>query len=166
MRNFSKGEEAFLRILDEFRKIKKYMGITPKEHLLVSSDKVVKKLMDDKVVEKVKLKSFAQKIKGYRFTDEGYRSWKIFLGEVDELPMPTETSNLLRDVFLQARLSWTGEAVTKRQILRHHDKKYLDEVYDLGLVAKVKLKGRNREIIKGYIITNTGYAYLKGHNLM
>jgi hypothetical protein len=56
--------------------------------------------------------------------------------------------------------------MTKSQILEHHSKKVLLEAFEQGLVAKVKIRQKGRDEVKGYILTCAAYAYLKGNNLI
>jgi len=166
MRAFTEPEQALLRVVDQFDQIEKYQGLAPEEFLLGFRDKVANGLLDDGMLEKVKLKAFGQKVKGLRFTEAGKQRWMEFSGQEERLPVITKVGLLLRDVFNYNRLSYTGEAVPKQEILRHHHKSTLFEAFDTGLMAKVKIKQAHREVVKGYIVTGAGYAYLKGNKLI
>ncbi|WP_243439266.1 hypothetical protein [Fundidesulfovibrio soli] len=165
MREFSESEALLLRVVDQFDKIKKYQGITPEEHVLFFDGKAAGKLLKDGVLEKVKLRSFGQKIKGVRFSEEGRLMWRAYTQE--EPPHhPTATDRLVKDVYLASRLSFMGEAVPKSYILKHHARANLYDAFASGLVAKVRLSQPQRDVVRGYICTPAGYAYLRGNDLL
>jgi len=165
MRTFTEPEGLLLRVVDLFDKIKKYQGITPDEHIVFFDGKTTERLLKDGVLEKVNLKSFGQKIKGIRFSEEGRLAWQAQNRE--EPPrQPSATDRLVKDVYLASRLSFMGEAVPKSYILKHHSRTNLYDAFASGLVAKVKLRQAQRDVVRGYICTGAGYAYLRGNDLL
>ena len=163
MRSFSETEQSLMRIMEQFNRVEKYQGVTPEE-LLVSFDKKdIAALLDDEILEKTKLKSFSQRIKGLRFTPQGRQAWQAFTQEEEPGIIISEVGWLVRDVFLQTRLSYSEEAVPKSHLVRYHSKGTLLEAYEMGLIAKVKIKQKHRDVVKGYIVTSAGYAFLKGN---
>jgi hypothetical protein len=166
MRVFSESEQSLLRVVEQFEQVEKYHRITPVQLLIAFEQKDIDRLLDDEVLEKVKLKSFSQKVKGVRFTSVGLRLWLTFTGQEEPRVVITAAGLLARDVYLHTCLSFSGEAMTKSQILEHHSKRALAEAFEQGLVAKVKIRQKGHEVIKGYILTCAAYAYLKGNNLI
>lgn len=166
MRSFAGSEEALLKVVEQFGRIEKYQGITPEEMLFPFDRAVIGQLLDEEILEKARLKSYSQKIKGVRLTVRGAQLWSIH-NELDEhVPLITETALLVRDIYHHTRLSYTEEAVPKAQLLRYHSKGSLREAFEMGFVAKVKIRQKNREVAKGYIVTCAGYAFLKGNKLL
>ena len=166
MREFSKEERDLMAVVDQFRQVSKYLGITPEEHLVSFDKDLVEGLFAEDILEKAKLKSFSQKIKGVRLTDHGLRLWREAACQEEPLPRITEAGLVVRDVLLTNLLSHTDEATPKSRILRNHSRAALVEAYEMGLLAKVRLKQKHREVVKGYIVTGAGYAYLKGNKLI
>jgi len=166
MRSFTDSEQALLRLVEQFGQVEKYQGITPEEMLFSFDKKDIERLLDEEILEKAKLTSYSQKVKGLRFTVQGLQLWNLFSERVEDVPLLTEAGLLVRDVFLHTRLSFTEEAVNRTMLLKYHSKKSLMEAYEMGLVAKVKIKHKHREEVKGYIVTSAGYAYLKGNKLI
>jgi len=166
MRTYSETEQLLLELVDQFGRIRKYHGLTPEE-LLVAFDKaMIKKLLDEEILEKVKLKALGQKVKGVRFTSEGLALWLLFKGDQECPTLMHEVEAVARDVYLLNRLSYTDEATSTDILLKHHSKESIKEAYALGMLAKIKLKRKNQDVIKGYVLTNTGYAYLRGNKLL
>lgn len=166
MRAFTESEQALLRIVDQFDQVAKYLGLAPEEFLVGFGHGVAEGLLDEGILEKVKLKSFGQKVKGLRFTEPGRRLWMLHWGLDERLPVITRAGLLVRDVFLTNRLSHTGEAAPKEHVLKHHSRQSLLEAFEAGMVAKVKIRQKHQDVVKGYIVTPTGYAYLKGNKLI
>lgn len=166
MRAFTESEHALLRIVEQYNQVRKYQGITPEEFLVAFEDQIVDGLLEVDILEKAKLKSFGQKVKGLRFTPQGLRLWLGSIGRDEQLPVITRAGLVVRDIYLYNRLSYTDEAMPKSQLLKHHSRVSLWEAFEMGLVAKVKIKLKHREEVKGYIVTGAGYAYLKGNKLL
>jgi hypothetical protein len=166
MRPFAESEQALLRVVDQFDQVAKYQGLAPEEFLVGFGRDAAERLLDEGLVEKVKLKSFGQKVKGLRFTEPGRRLWLSHTSQDERLPVITRMGLLVRDIYLANRLSHTGEAVPKDQVLRHHARGSLLEAFEAGMVAKVKISQKHQDVVKGYIITPAGYAYLKGNKLL
>lgn len=166
MREFTESEQAVLRIVDQFDHVAKYQGITPEEYLVGFKGDVLEGLLKDDIVEKVKLKSFSQRIKGLRLTPQGSQLWRLSSHD-DCIFLPlSELDLLLRDVYYRTRLSYTEEAVPKSHLLKYHSRTSLAQAYELGLVAKVKIKQKQRDVVKGYIATSAGYAWLRANKLI
>ncbi|KAF0235272.1 MAG: hypothetical protein FD177_26 [Desulfovibrionaceae bacterium] len=166
MREFTETEHAVLRIIEQFGNISKYQGITPEEYLVGFRGDVLRGLIKDDILEKVKLKSFSQRVKGLRFTSQGEQIWRLASHDEVVCPPVADMDLLLRDIFLRTRLSYTEEAVPKAHLLKYHSKASLLEAYQLGLVAKVKIKQKQHDVVKGYIATSAGYAWLRGNKLI
>jgi len=166
MRDFSEAEQALLRIVEQFEQVEKYHGITPEQMLVSFKQKDIDRLLDHEVLEKAKLKSYSHKVKGVRFTPEGLQLWLDFTEQEKPVVEITPGGLLTRDVYLQTRLSYSEEAVSRSQIIEHHSKEALAEAFETGMVAKVKIRQKHRLVIKGYIVTGAGYAHLKGNNLI
>lgn len=166
MRDFTETEHAVLRIVEQFGNIAKYQGITPEEYLVGFREDVLKGLIRDDILEKVKLKSFSQRVKGLRLTSQGGQLWRLASQEELVCPPVAAMDLLLRDIYLRTRLSYTEEAVPKAHLLKYHSKQSLMEAYGLGLVAKVKIKQKQRDVVKGYVATSAGYAWLRGNKLI
>ena len=166
MRDFSESEQSLLRVVEQFEQVEKYHRITPSQLLTAFEQKDIDRLLDDDILEKVKLKSFSQKVKGLRFTADGLGLWLAFTGQTEPSAVITEAGLLARDVYLHTSLSFSGEAMTKSQILEHHSKRVLLEAFEQGLVAKVKIRQKGHDEVKGYILTCAAYAYLKGNSLI
>ncbi len=165
MRTFDEAESLLLHVAELFGRVEKYQGVTPEEHILFFDDKAKERLLEDGILEKVKLRSFGHRVKGLRFTAPGLAAWRDFRGE-EHPPHPTAMDNLVRDVFYLSRVSFLDRAVSKKQILRFHSRSCLHQAFDLGLVAKVKLHQADQEVVKGYVVTNAGYAYLRGNQMI
>lgn len=166
MREFTESEQAVLRIVEQFDHVAKYQGITPEEYLVGFKDDVLRGLIKDDILEKVKLKSFSQRVKGLRLTAQGGQLWRLSNCQECVFAPLSDMDLLLRDIYLHTRLSYTEEAVPKSQLLKYHSKESLLEAYGLGLVAKVKIKQKQRDVVKGYIATSAGYAWLRGNKLI
>ncbi len=166
MREFTETEHAVLRIIEQFDNISKYQGITPEEYLVGFREDVLRGLIKDDILERVKLKSFSQRIKGLRLTFQGGQLWRLASHDGLVCPPVAELDLLVRDIFLRTRLSYTEEAVPKAHLLKYHSKASLMEAYDRGLIAKVKIKQKQHDEVKGYITTSAGYAWLRGNKLI
>ena len=164
MRSFSESEQSLLRVMEQFNRVEKYQGITPEEFLVSFRKKDIEALLDDEILEKAKLKSFSHRVKGLRFTPKGRQIWQPFTGEEEPGVIISQVGWLVRDVFLQTRLSYSEEAVPKSHLLKYHSKATLLEAYEMGLIAKVKIKQTHRDVVKGFMVTGAGYAFLKGNN--
>lgn len=166
MRGFTETEHAVLRIVEQFGNVSKYQGITPEEYLVGFREDVLKGLVRDDILERVKLKSFSQRVKGLRLTHQGGQLWRLASQEELLSPPVSEMDLMLRDIYYRTRLSYTEEAVPKAHLLKHHSKESLMEAYGLGLVAKVKIKQKQHDVVKGFVATSAGYAWLRGNKLI
>lgn len=166
MRAFTESEQAILHVVEQFDRVEKYQGITPEEHLVSFQEKAMDRLLDEEVLEKASLKSFSQKIKGVRFTRQGLELWRLFTGRALPGPVLTEAGLLVRDVYLRNKLSYSEEATSRGQILKRHGRHALVEAFEAGLLAKVKIRQRRGEVVKGYVVTSAGFAWLRGNRLI
>lgn len=165
MRVFTQEERPLLAIAEHFRQVEKYLGILPEQYLVAFDKRIIERLVAEDILEKARLKSYSQKIKGVRLTPLGSRMWREAQGMAE--PPPVNPAGLaVRDILLMNLLSYTDEAVPKKEALKRHPKAALLEAYQMGFLAKVRLKKKDQEMIKGYIVTSAGYAWLKGNGLL
>lgn len=165
MRRLNEKEQDILLVAWEFSKVQRYMGIAPERHLLGFDAKTIARLVEEKLLQKVKLKAYSQKIKGYKLTDEG----KLLLAELcrpDEVRPLSSLEELLVDVLSVSRLSWNDGVAPKDILVKRHKSRLRLEAYTKGLVAKMTVQAKGGDSVKGYILTNAGYAYLKGNQLI
>lgn len=166
MRQLSETEQAILLVAWDFSKVQRYLGIAPERHLLCFDTRDLARLVDEGLLVRIKLKAFSQKIKGYRITEEGARQVEGCCRHCAE-PAPLEhLEDLLVDVYSVSRLSWNEGVAPKDVIVKRHKSKLRVEAYTRGLIAKVKAQTKGKDSEKGYILTNAGYAFLRGNTII
>lgn len=166
MRELSEAEQAILLVAWDFSKVQRYLGIVPERHLLCFDARDLVRLVDEGLLVRIKLKAFSQKIKGYRITDDGARQIEgCCRAGVEPGPL-AHLEDLLVDVYSVSRLSWNEGVAPKETIVKRHKSKLRVEAYTRGLIAKVKVQSKGKDSEKGYILTNAGYAFLRGNTII
>ncbi|GAB6036062.1 hypothetical protein JCM15519_06210 [Fundidesulfovibrio butyratiphilus] len=166
MRQLSETEHAILLVAWDFSKVQRYLGIVPERHLLCFDTRDLVRLVDEGLLIRIKLKAFSQKIKGYRITDDGLRQVGDCRQDCDEPGPLAHLEGLLVDVYCVSRLSWNDGVAPKDVIVKRHKSKLRLEAYTRGLIAKVKVQTKGKDSEKGYILTNAGYAFLRGNTII
>lgn len=169
------AELGVLKDIQNYSRIERYLGMLPAKLTVVYQDGLLQNLIDLGLVEEgVILTSCGANPSGFRLTDEGRQTlfesgcrspkdrWERLAAsqhpDVDALD--ADTLDVLVDLYHLSKLRRFG-GVVPVDFLEGYSRASFSALYDLGLIYWVKLKGKDVQRSKGYILSDKAVRLLR-----